>query len=47
VPYADISGRLAIPVGGIGPTRQRCLAALRAHPLMIALGEGPTDEPGT
>jgi RNA polymerase sigma factor (sigma-70 family) len=44
-PYVDISARLAIPVGGIGPTRQRCMAALRAHPLMIALGEGPTDDP--
>ena len=45
-PYVEISARLAMPVGGIGPTRQRCVAALRAHPLMIALGEGPTDDPG-
>jgi RNA polymerase sigma factor (sigma-70 family) len=38
--YAEISDRLGIPVGGIGPTRQRCLAALRAHPSMSALREG-------
>jgi RNA polymerase sigma factor (sigma-70 family) len=38
-PYAEISGRLGIPVGSIGPTRLRCLDALRAHPLLAALGE--------
>ena len=27
--YAEISGRLAIPIGSIGPTRQRGLAKLR------------------
>ncbi len=43
-PYADISARLAIPVGGIGPTRQRCLATLRAHPVMVALDDGPAGE---
>ena len=41
-PYADISADLGIPVGSIGPIRQRCLAALRTHPLMTALGEDPT-----
>ena len=37
VPYDEISARLEMPVGGIGPTRQRCLASLRAHPSMTAL----------
>jgi RNA polymerase sigma factor (sigma-70 family) len=27
--YADVSAALAIPIGSIGPTRQRCLGALR------------------
>lgn len=44
--YTDISTRLGIPVGGIGPTRQRCLGVLRKHPLMTALGEGPTGGTG-
>ena len=29
VPYAEISARLGIPVGSIGPTRSRCLDRLR------------------
>lgn len=29
--YAEISELLGIPVGSIGPTRQRCLASLRQH----------------
>jgi RNA polymerase sigma factor (sigma-70 family) len=29
VPYAEISDRLGLPVGSIGPTRGRCLAQLR------------------
>ena len=32
VPYAEISARLGIPVGSIGPSRSRCLARLRRHP---------------
>jgi RNA polymerase sigma factor (sigma-70 family) len=40
VPYNAISAELDIPVGGIGPTRQRCLAALRAHPAMVELHSG-------
>ncbi|VVJ24858.1 putative RNA polymerase sigma factor [Amycolatopsis camponoti] len=28
-PYAEISEKLELPVGGIGPTRMRCIAALR------------------
>ena len=37
VPYAEISARLGIPVGSIGPTRARCLARLRRHPAVAAL----------
>ena len=31
-PYAEISARLGIPVGSIGPTRRRCLDKIRRHP---------------
>jgi RNA polymerase sigma factor (sigma-70 family) len=34
VPYAEISTRLNIPVGSIGPTRARCLEKLRACPVV-------------
>ena len=37
VPYAEISARLGIPVGSIGPTRSRCLDRLRCHPAIAAL----------
>ena len=37
VSYAEISARLAIPVGSIGPTRRRCLDKLRCYPAMAAL----------
>jgi RNA polymerase sigma factor (sigma-70 family) len=37
VPYAEISARLGIPVGSIGPTRARYLAKLRRHPAFAAL----------
>jgi len=37
VPYAQISARLGIPVGSIGPTRRRLLAKLRQHPAITAL----------
>jgi RNA polymerase sigma factor (sigma-70 family) len=37
VPYAQISDRLGIPVGSIGPTRSRCLQKLRRHPALAAL----------
>jgi RNA polymerase sigma factor (sigma-70 family) len=36
-PYAEISARLGIPVGSIGPTRARCLDRLRRHPALAAL----------
>jgi RNA polymerase sigma factor (sigma-70 family) len=37
VSYADISAKLGIPVGSIGPSRARCLAKLRRHPAIAAL----------
>ncbi len=39
VPYAEISKRLGIPVGGIGPSRARCLAKMRRSPPLAALLE--------
>ena len=35
--YAQISARLRIPVGSIGPSRRRCLDKLRRHPAIAAL----------
>jgi len=35
--YAEISLRLGIPVGSIGPTRARCLSRLRASPALTGL----------
>jgi RNA polymerase sigma factor (sigma-70 family) len=37
VPYAEISARLGISVGSIGPSRGRCLDRLRRHPAIAAL----------
>jgi RNA polymerase sigma factor (sigma-70 family) len=37
VPYAQISTRLGIPVGSIGPNRRRCLDKLRHHPAIAKL----------
>jgi RNA polymerase sigma factor (sigma-70 family) len=37
VSYAQISIRLGIPVGAIGPTRGRCLDKLRRDPAIVAL----------
>lgn len=37
VSYAEISARLDIPVGSIGPTRRRCVDKLRAYPAVAAL----------
>ena len=37
VPYAEISARLGLPVGSIGPNRGRCLKKLRRHPAIAAL----------
>lgn len=44
--YAEIAERLGMPVGSIGPTRQRCLEALRKA--LEDLGyEGPVGPPPT
>jgi RNA polymerase sigma factor (sigma-70 family) len=52
VPYAEISAKLGVPVGSIGPNRARCLDRLRRHPAVAALisneipaGGDPSDEP--
>jgi RNA polymerase sigma factor (sigma-70 family) len=37
LPYEEISRRLGLPVGSIGPTRARALARVRAHPTVQAL----------
>ena len=37
VPDAEISTRLGIPVGNIGPNRRRCLDKLRHHPAIAKL----------
>jgi RNA polymerase sigma factor (sigma-70 family) len=37
VPYAEISLRLGIPVGSIGPYRRRCVDKMRRHPAIAAL----------
>ena len=43
VPYAQISARLGIPVGSIGPNRRRCLDKLRRHPALAALTDTETE----
>ena len=37
VPYAEISARLGITVGSVGPNRGRCVDRLRRHPAIAAL----------
>jgi DNA-directed RNA polymerase specialized sigma24 family protein len=37
--YAEISERLEMPMGGIGPNRARCLDRLRKSPELTALGD--------
>jgi RNA polymerase sigma factor (sigma-70 family) len=37
LPYAEVSARLGIPVGSIGPSRRRYLDKLRHHPALAAL----------
>ncbi len=39
IPYTEISDRLGIPVGSIGPTRARALAQLRRSPALAALAD--------
>jgi len=42
-PYADISATLGMPIGAIGPTRQRCLAKVRrTAPIAALLDEDHT-----
>ena len=36
-PYAEISSILSIPIGAVGPTRQRCLARVRRIPVITSL----------
>ena len=36
--YAEVARRLAMPIGSIGPTRQRCLRALRAKAAVAGIG---------
>jgi RNA polymerase sigma factor (sigma-70 family) len=38
--YAEIGARLQLPVGSIGPSRGRCLDALRRSPAFSALADG-------
>ena len=42
VPYAEISARLGISVGSIGPIRGRCLERLRRDPAVAALIDAET-----
>jgi RNA polymerase sigma factor (sigma-70 family) len=35
--YAEISARLGIKIGSIGPSRSRCLDKLRRHPAIVGL----------
>lgn len=41
--YAEISARLGLPIGSIGPNRARCLDKLRKHPALQALLEAEPD----
>ncbi|HEY7812999.1 MAG TPA: sigma-70 family RNA polymerase sigma factor [Nakamurella sp.] len=37
--YTEISARLGIPIGSIGPTRRRALDRLRRNPILTAMSE--------
>lgn len=41
--YLDLSRRLGLPVGSIGPTRQRAVARLRLDPRIADLSSGHSD----
>jgi DNA-directed RNA polymerase specialized sigma24 family protein len=44
-PYTEISAKLDLPVGSIGPNRARCLQRLRRCPaILVLLGEGDNGE---
>ena len=40
IPYAEISSRLDMPIGSIGPTRARVLAKLRGSPSLVPFDDG-------
>lgn len=42
VPYKVIGEHLDMPVGSIGPTRERCLEKLRATPSVVSIVEAST-----
>ena len=49
ISYADMAEVLGIPIGAVGPTRQRCLERLRKTPQVQALlnqWEPPAEPPG-
>jgi RNA polymerase sigma factor (sigma-70 family) len=45
LPYLEISARLGIPVGSIGPTRSRCLEKMRRYPAIAALINATSGSP--
>jgi RNA polymerase sigma factor (sigma-70 family) len=45
--YAEISARLGIPIGSIGPTRSRCLDKVRSHPAIAALIDAEAGSAGS
>jgi RNA polymerase sigma factor (sigma-70 family) len=44
--YSQVSDTMAMPVGAIGPTRQRCLDRLRRSPFLARLRSGDLRGPG-
>jgi DNA-directed RNA polymerase specialized sigma24 family protein len=46
VPDTEISARLGIPVGSIGPIRARCLERMRRHPAVVALTDANSSARG-
>jgi RNA polymerase sigma factor (sigma-70 family) len=46
MPYAEISAKLGIPAGSIGPSRSRCLDKLRRDPAIAALINAETSNAG-
>jgi RNA polymerase sigma factor (sigma-70 family) len=47
MPYTEISAELEMPMGAIGPNRQRCLQRLRQSQVLLALLDGPSEAAGT
>ncbi len=45
VPYAEISARLGIPIGSIGPARSRCPDKMRRYPAIAALINAESGSP--